>query len=132
MWFEINPKTDIVKMQNKIKIELEKAEAQIMKQANIDELFKNLSAYKDDLRYVFLLKNFKPELLSAWVDDLEMQIKHIEIELNHFYKEKEIQMQRKKSLDRQILLNGVNMNISKRQRKLQELKTLLMDEAIKP
>lgn len=124
-WFEINPRIDIIETQNKIRFELEKSELKITEQATVEQVFKNLSNHPTDLRYVFLLKKFKPELLNNWVNDLKTNIKQNETELNTFYKEREVQMKRKKSLDKEILLDGLNMNISEKKRSLEKLKYLI-------
>lgn len=97
-------------LQNKLEITLNN----IMQNINIESMLARFNEkYFYDERYGFLLKKFQPQQYVIWQQKLQQQINHTQQQLDELEQQKQAQLQREKSLDQELLLNGLDMKINK-------------------
>ncbi len=129
-WIEVNPQSDLEKISCELKTELQNQYQKILKFTNIDNLIDSFKSDIYDFRYIFLLKKFQPENFPVWQKQMEMDLEDIEKNRELILMNKEKQNLRPESLDKKILLEGIQMKLMKLNQREEKIQKLLSTSKI--
>lgn len=124
-WVSISSSTSYEEISTYLQTKLEETLKEITEQTKFETILKRFENEPFDLRYGFLLKKFQPENFNLWKEKCqkkyENELQAIEQKISNLISEKELQLKRKKSLDQQILLEGIEMKIRNLQSKKEKM-----------
>lgn len=66
-----------------------------------------------DERYPFLLKKYQPKKYPMWLEAAKQELENLRLQIKALASQQEEQYKREKSLDRDLKLTGINMQLVK-------------------
>ncbi len=110
-WIEINQNINLKSKKEWLLNELEKTELEVIEKSEANNLINSWKEHETDLRYIFLLDKFKPKEHNLLMEKFNLLLSEIDNKINELLNQKKKQEKRENSLDKELLLKGINLKL---------------------